>query len=266
MMRILLALFVLCSFAVAQESEPLPPQPPVGPRTPVASPATPMRGVNPTMLIRMRDQMTFELQQIQRQLGFIDPRDTQLHKTFTDRQAELLAELKDLNAQLKEQGIAAPDDAVAALPAPDMPRVPVIPPGVDPTLFPGGMPSPPLRDEEGRTSLPAPDMPRVPRNPLPNGMMGGIVPEMPGVMPMPPGVMPGEMSGFPITPPTPHDQDQAWVDSPWAPRPSKELAELKQTVDGLRKELGEMRETIKALETQIQLLNRNFLLMNQPPG
>ena len=258
MMRILLAFFVLCSFATAQELEPLPPQPPVGPRTPVASPTTPpMRGVNPTMLIRMRDQMTFELQQIQRQLGFIDPRDTQLHKTFTDRQAELLAELKDLNAQLKEQGIAMLDDATAT--HPDLPRIPAIPPGVDPTLIPGGMSSPPLRSEEVRIGLSVPDIPRDPRNPLPNEMMGGSVPGMPGIMPMPSNVIPV----VPAMPPTQFDQEQAWADSPWAPRPSKELAELKQTVDGLRKELGELRESIKALDTQIQLLNRNFLLMGQ---
>jgi uncharacterized coiled-coil DUF342 family protein len=47
------------------------------------------------------------------------------------------------------------------------------------------------------------------------------------------------------------------------PQPSKELTELKQTVDSLRKELSEMKESVKALETQIQLLNRNILL-SQP--
>jgi len=247
--RILLAFFVLCSFVVAQESEPVPPQPPIGPRTPVVAP---LRGMNPAAMLRMRDQMTFELQQIQRQLGFIDPRDEQLQKTLKDAQADLLAQLKGINAQLKEQGVPSPDDAADVLA--EIPRIPAIPPGVDPTLIPGGSPQP---------SGAFDPVPAAPRNPLPTGMMGGIVPGMPGV---PPGGM-APIPGVPAMPPrgpTEFDQDQAWADSPWAPKPSKELAELKQTVDGLRRELGEMRETVKALETQIQLLNRNILLMNPP--
>ena len=268
-MRVLFAFLFLCSFAVAQELESVPPQPPVGPRTPAV--AAPMRGMTPSMLIRMRDDMTRELQQIQRQLGFIDPGDAPLRKTLTEMQAELLTQLQDLNTRLKEQGVTG--DAADILPTPPgpatspaglPPRVPAIPPGVDPTLIPGGSPQPSVPPTVQRQIQMFGDvndpMSTAPRNPLPSGMMGGFVPGMPE---MPPNAVPG----VPATPPrspTPFDQDQAWSDSPWAPKPSKELAELKQTVDGLRKELGEMRETVKALETQIQLLNRNFLLMNPP--
>ncbi len=253
-----------------------------------------MRGMNPTIMLRMRDQMTHELQQIQRQLGFIDPQDTQLQKTLKDMQAELLAQLKDVNTQLKEQGVPLPDEALDALgaAATGKPNLPAIPPETDPTLIPGGMPQPATKAEDimvQRRTTPdeAADkmvVPRPmtkdetvdnmiqppPRNPLPNGMMGGFIPgQHGGMLGMPPGGMGGMPPAVPPNlgkSPTEFDQDQAWADSPWAPKPSKELSELKQTVDGLRKELGEMRETVKALETQIQLLNRNILLMNPAPA
>ena len=260
--RTIFAFFVLCSFAVAQESEPLPPQPPVGP--PRTSVVSPLRGMTPTMMLRMREQMTRELQQIQRQLGFINPQDAQLQKTLKDMQADLLAQVKDIDAQLKEQGVPLPTDVADA---PDRPNVPAIPPVADPTLIPGGTPQQPTKAEDlliqrpvtkdetaERMQVPAPV---VPANPLPTGMMGGIVPGTPGMLPQPPSPMQPQTSIVPFAP------------MPAVPsmgsEPSKEFVELKQTVDSLRRELGEMRDTIKALETQIQLLNRNFLLMNPPP-
>ena len=254
--RTLFAFFVLSFVAVAQESEPVPPQTPGIPRTPVVSP---LRGMNPSMLLRMRDQMTHELQQIQRQLGFIDPQDAQLQKTLKDMQAELLTQMKDINAQLTELGVPGLESTADPLrsTAVERPQIPSLPPGIDPTLIPGGSPQP------SETLGPVPN---VPRNPLPTGMTGGMpVPVVPSAPTIPSMEMMPPMPGVPVAPPrmpTEFDQDQAWADSPWAPRPSKELAELKQTVDGLRRELGEMRETVKALETQIQLLNRNFLLMS----
>ena len=259
--RTLFAVLVLCSFVVAQESEP----PPVGSRTPAISP---LHGMNPTMMLRMREQMTRELQQIQRQLGFISPQDAQLQKTLNDMQAELLAQVKSIDAQLKEQGVPVPTDVA------DRPNISAIPPGADPTLIPGGSPQQPMRAENILIQRPAtgdetvdrmviPQPSRMPTgqpdgmvtpipDPLPQGMMGGIIPGMP---PQQPGMMPGMVPGgmpFEAMPAVPS----------MMPEPSKELAELKQTVDALRKELGEMRDTIKALETQIQLLNRNFVLMN----
>jgi len=265
---VLFAFLCLCSFAVAQESESVPPQPPVGPRVPTVT--SPMGGMSPPMMLRLRDQMTRELQQIQRQLQFIDPSEVPLRKTLTDMQADILTQLQDINAQLKEQGISPQDDVVDTSPLPPasyrpqagMPRVPAIPPGTDPTLVPGGLSQPSTTPPVPRPILTFGDagdpVSTVPRNSLPSGMMGGFVPGMSEVPPYTP--MPGVPAPAPRIP-TAHDQDQAWADSPWAPRPSKELAELKQTIDGLRAELGEMRETTKALETQIQLLNRHFLLM-----
>ena len=259
-------LLLLCSLAVVQASEPGPLQlPPASlTRTAISPVVPPMGAMNPSMMLRLRDQMTRELQQIQRQLGFIDPSEVPLRKTLTDMQADILTQLQDINALLKEQGISPPDNTVDALPdSPVPPKVPAIPPGDDPTLVPGGVPQPSMMPPIQRAMPTFGDandpVSTAPRNPLPNGMMGGFVPGMPEVPPYTP--MPGVPAPVPRTPAA-HDQDQAWADSPWAPRPSKELAELKQTIDGLRKELGEMRETTKALETQIQLLNRHFLLMN----
>jgi len=107
-----------------------------------------------------------------------------------------------------------------------------------------------------------PPFPSPPVQAAPGGMTSG-----PGfgapMGAMPGGIMPSGVAPQPQRLPTEFDQDQAWANSPWVPQPSKELTELKQTVDALRKELGEMKETVKALETQIQLLNRNILL-SQP--
>ncbi len=279
--RILLACFLLGSaVAVAQEPAPQPAVPQPGAMRPEAAA---LHGMNPAMLMRMRDRLTFELQQTQRTLSFIDPNDTQLQKTLSDQQAELLSQLKEVNSQLTTQGLTPPDEA-----------------GMQPPVRPGGLPTPqppvfggspqPAAENNGmliqRAAKPDEMIPQpgMPRNPLPNGMMGGIVPTQPGpYTPMPPNPLPqGMMGGIippgapgmygnppPAVPQTPmqspseFDQDQLHATSPWAPKPSKELTELKQTVDSLRKELGEMRDSVKALEAQIQLLNRN-ILMSQP--
>lgn len=221
-----------------------------------------MPRMNPNMLLRMREQMTFEIQQTQRTLGFVDPSDTQLRDTLKQQQDELARQLKDINEQLKAQGVPVEGQEAAATGTAD-PTVPAtglssIPRAQDPTMVPGGLPQAPadpnlLIQRSG-----------MPGGPIQQGMSGGIG-TMPGMVQpsqLPPNMIPG--MGMPApTPPTEFDQDQAWANSPWTPQPSKELNELKQTVDSLRKELAEMKENIKALETQIQLLNRNILL-NQP--
>jgi DNA repair exonuclease SbcCD ATPase subunit len=202
----------------------------------------------------MRQQLTFELQQTQRTLGFIDPNDKQLITSLQEQQAELTNQLKEINAQLKTQGIPIenqepPTDVLTPKTTNIVPETPTLP--SDPNLLI-------QRRENSATDL---------KTQIESAL------QYPPPLPPPFQPIPGERnpqnflpaeSGKTL-PPTPFDQDQAWADSPWVPKPSKELAELKQTVDSLRKEITDLKETVKALETQIQLLNRNILLSQPKP-
>lgn len=223
-----------------------------------ASPSS-LPPMNPAMLLRLRDQLTYELRQTERTLGFIDPSDAALTATLKEQQTELVNQLKEITTRLKAQGIPVegePDAASAALPIPRVPTessLPVLPRAADPTLVPGGVPQPATDPNlliQRPPGTPIPGMPAYPMSP-------GFEPAIDGSLPSRP------QTPTPTPVPTPFDQDRAWADSPWAPQPSRELSELKQTVDVLRREITDMRETIKALETQIQLLNRNILL-SQP--
>ena len=287
--RILFSLAVLmlaCPLLVAQD---VPPRPPVVPPAPTTQDMTPpMPRMNPSMLLRMRNQLTFELQQTQRTLGFLDPADTQLSTTLKEQQTDLVKQLKDIDTQLKAQGVPVENlqDPTAAAPGMPGAALPETPKATDPTLVPGGSPQPPadpnlLIQQRLTTGMPGA---------MPGGMSAGMhgstpQPGMPGMFPGTPMVNPmlppqtpynlqqpgGTMPYPPVTPtmtpptpPTQFDPDQAWANSPWVPQPSKELTELKQTVETLRREIGEMKESVKALEAQIQLLNRNILLNQQP--
>jgi hypothetical protein len=211
--------FLAVSIVLAQQEEtPLPVIP---------SPAKPAVKSNPAMLMRLRGQLAFELQQTQRTLGFVDPNDVQLVEMLKTQQAELTNQLKDITAQLS--GAGAP-----------------VPPAGEPLVIPDA-PVP-----EKRTAIPT----SVDSMSMPNPFLAPPAHVGPPVItPMP--QRPRDQRSVP---PTQFDQDQAWSDSPWSPQPSKELTELKQTVESLRKDVGELKETVKALETQIQLLNRNILL------
>ncbi|GHT38444.1 hypothetical protein FACS189427_12540 [Planctomycetales bacterium] len=199
-----------------------------------------MPRMNPAVLMRMRDQMTFELQQTQRQLNFIDPADTQLRDSFTERQNELVKQIKDINEQLKA-ATALPEGMTHPAAANGLPERRQLPNAEIPDTLPNPLPM-------GQQNLP----PNLPKHFDPVMFSGGN-PAMPAVLP------PAPQS----TPPAAFDQEQAFANSPWIPQPSKELTELKKSVESLRKETEELKTSIKALEAQIQLLNRNILL-SQP--
>lgn len=242
----------LVSSALAQETPAQPAeQPPVQApeyQAPMYQPNAPaLPRVNPAVLLKMKNDLSFELQNIQRTLGVIDPSDAELKKTLTEQQAELVNQLKDINSQLKSQGFPTENEM---------------------GTLPPGMPAPPKKNDTlmggGQERIPSPNwaQPRTTDNPpalpaIPNGM--GLPPNLPE--PMPPGAMVPAIPNY--TPPQPFDQDRAWGNSPWVPQPSQELTNLKQTVESLRTEITSLKETVKALETQIQLLNRNILL-SQP--
>lgn len=234
-----------------------------------------MPRMNPAMLLKMREQITFEIQQTQRTLGFIDPADTQMQSVLKQQQEELTQQLKDINEQLKNQGVPIDGQPLTVTTTPDIPAgnmatgslteraLPSVPRAQDPTLIPGGLPQTPadpnLLIQRQPPIVPTTSPVYDPKNPYSQSQTSRN--EFNPIDPGPNATLlhtPG-LSALP----TEFDQDQAWNQSPWAPQPSKELAELKQTVDSLRKELAEMKTNIKALETQIQLLNRNILL-SQP--
>ncbi len=229
-------------FVFAQEL-PVPLQPPE------------MSGrISPTQLLRIRSQLTRDIQESQRILGFIDPADTQLVALHKEQQAELLSQLKEINEQLKAQGFPTGNEVAPA----EEPTLPPRPRAEDPTLVPGGTPRAPadpnlLVQRRGETP--------------PN--FGAVMPGATNIDALPPELRAvleqsrqPELSsvatpGMPIsTPPTAFDQDQAWSESPWAVQPSKELTSVKESVESLRKEVVELKETVKDLEAQIRLLNR----------
>ena len=204
--------------------------------------------------MRMRQQLTAELQQVQRMLSFVNPNETQLIDTLRAQQAELAKQINDVSQQLQvfgtpSTGEVPPDSTFSGgmLPLPsarevEMPNMPRL---TDPTLMPSSVPQfLPFQSAQSQF----PPYYQSSQQPFYPGMPVGQTPIVPDFPPMFPGPQPG------------NDQDQSWTTSSWGPKPPKELTEIKQSVESLRKEIAELKETIKVLETQIQLLNRNVLL------
>ena len=198
--------------------------------------------------MRMQQQLTQELQQVQRMLSVIPPSETQYIEMMKTQQAELMKQLKDVAQQL--QAFETPPETANALQGGEtrIPEMSNIPLGMDPRMqgMPG-MPQQPMSPWMGQ-------MERMPMQP-PVRPYSDIAPVAP-----PPTIVPYTP---PMQNPTWGDQNQAWGgNNPWGPNPapSKELVEMKQSIDAMRKEIAELKETVKTLETQIQLLNRNIVL------
>ena len=223
----------------------------------VALPVFAQNGLDPMITrgnqdayIRMQQQLTQELQQVQRMLSVIPPGETQYIEMMKTQQAELMKQLKDVAQQL--QAFEIPPETANALQGRDarIPEMPAMPP-VDPRMpGMGGMPQQPMSPWLGQGQT----MPMQP----PVRPYSDIAPVAP------------PQTIVPYTPPMPNptwgDQNQAWGgNNPWGPNPapSKELVEMKQSVDAMRKEIAELKETVKTLETQIQLLNRNIVLSDR---
>lgn len=203
---------------------------------------------DPAFLMPMREKITNELQQIQRMRGIVNSNDTQLIESLDSQQAELTKQLRDIMQQMQ----AGPT-------APSAERIPQMPGGMGGGMMGGMQEMPPNLGGMGMIPQQMPPMP---------GMMGGMgmmpqqIPPMPQV---PPYLLPQE--ALPQTSPYPvfgggynsYDLNRGET-AHWGPRLPKELTEVKQSVESLRREIAELKETIKVLETQIQLLNRNILL------
>jgi hypothetical protein len=185
--------------------------------------------LSPNDLIRMREELNFRLQETQQMLRFVNPMDTQHIEQLHADQAELTQKLREvLHQQMQPPAVHG-----AARNPSQMPGMPnmmnAMPNAMQPhhqafQHVPSQSISSPWQMPTNRNlDSPFPTMPTMPITPHPIGVQ-------------PFGVMPPET------------------------RMLQELSAMRQSVDSLQREVGELRETIKVLETQIQLLNRNFLL------
>ena len=208
---------------------------------------------DPAFLTRMREQLTFELRETQRQQSIINPNDFQLAEIIRTRQAELARQINDVTSLLQTLGSPGSGETL-----PGTGTLNGFPPSVQqgtPSVQ-HGLPSrqpvepgmPPVIPMPGNQNFNN----SMPVLPVPGGTYYpptyGNVPPFEPMMPVPPSW------GGP--------QAQAFDAAPWGPRLPKELAEVKQSVDSLQREIVELKELVRRLETQIQLLNRTVLLLS----
>ena len=188
------------------------------------------------LLQRMQADLALQLQETQRMLGLVGPNDRQLADMLRTQQQDLTRQLRDVMLQLQGPGTGMADlDDIPAIPQGRVRNDDMSPMPFDP-----------------RIQRPIPQIPvqsQVPQQLL-NAISGAGI-DVTAFPPATPYFNP------PMTPPIPNDLPS------WGPRPPRELIEMKQSIDMLQREVGELRETIKALETQIQLLSRNILLLDR---
>ncbi len=211
--------------------------------------------MSPSQLLRMRQDLTFQLQESQRVLALIGTEDKQLVELHQQQQKEIVEQLKDIETQLTTQRAAMP--GVVPNAGPDQPT---LPPGfnmMNPTLPPSAIPG--STTAESPMMSPANRYPGSLYRPYYSASPPSQSPAVPQATTPLPNAQPAEFGQSEF------DQSQAWANSPWAPQPSKELSDMKNTVEALRREIDELKNSVKALEAQIQLLNRNILL-TQPPA
>jgi len=229
---------------------------------------------DPALLMRMRDQLSIELQRTQQTLGIVlvqNPNDVQLIETLTTQQADLARQINEVMRQLHSP--SPPNIGGAGLPGADarLGGFTVLPPGLAGIIerqIPDARQTEPVMPL-GIAMPPENIMPRMPGG----SMMGGMPPGMPM-----PGITPGMLGGYhpqpsmlhnmpmPPAPVMPNNapqwgnHQQAWEEAHWGPRLPRELTEMRQSVESLQREISSLRDTVRQLETQIQLLNRNILL------
>ncbi|MDR0327827.1 MAG: hypothetical protein LBI05_05985 [Planctomycetaceae bacterium] len=228
---------------------------------------------DPALLTRMKQELSRKIQEIQLMLGYVS--DAQLVETLTNQQAELTRQLLEVTQQMPKttpiQGFSRAADISPEQMLPGMldslapePRGRVIPtPDSIPNRRDFSLPMMPMPGGFGGMNVPPTDPYQNPRPPMDPYKQQYDSPNMGGGMGIPPAGM-GGMGGYPGGmmggPTSAMDHDRMWEATPWGPRLPRELTETKQAVDALRKEVADLKDTVKALETQIQLLNRNMLL------
>ena len=201
---------------------------------------------DPTLLSRMKEQLSHQLQNTQRMLIHVNPSDTQLVDALTTQQAEFSKQLREISELMQS--------------SPQLSGMPTardirdIPQESTPLTGQAGIPSMMPQRRDYGWQMQESVIPQTPTRMLPGMPEPPVQPPYNQMPPMP------QMYGPPYGGPNWADQDRTWEATPWGPRLPKELTDLKQSIESLKKEIGELKDTIKALETQIQLLSRNILL------
>jgi len=205
---------------------------------------------DPAYLMQLREGFTFQLQDIQRVLAVLNPSDVRTRETLEARQAELTQQLRDVVQQLQ----SAPQQGMGRNAGMMQPSGMGMPPNlpVQQQWAPGGM---------GGMMPPGvsdPNLMNMNRGGL--DAMTGLPPAMQPSMMQPP--MPMMQQPAPIMPIPPQwaAQNPAWGGTAPDTALLKELTEVKQTLDALRREVSELKEMMKMLETRLQLLNRDMIL------
>ena len=215
---------------------------------------------DPAFLTQTRERLSIDLRDTERALSVINPNDTQLVEVLKTRQADLTRQMNDVVRQLQMPGSPNITERV--------------PPGIETRspLAPGYQPLQPVQP------LTPPEPPRTEAV-----MMSPYTVADPQYVPVSPHVpLPGMPGGaynpynpplyHPALPPTPVDPGDRqnfsqWGSQPptweWGPRLPRELIEVKQSMESMQREIAAIRGTVKALETQIQLLNRTVLLSSE---
>ena len=188
---------------------------------------------DPALLMQMQQDIMLRLQDTHRLLGFVNPNDTATTELLTARQEELTQQLRDVMQQIH------------APPPPHQPSIIGMPPGVgrNAGVMPADMPNP---------AMPPGNMqPFAPNNGFPPSM--APAPMAPAWGNLPPMMVPQQH----------FHHSHGWGGPAPEARPARELTEMQQSIESLRKEVAELKATVRALETQIQLLNRNILLIDR---
>ena len=200
---------------------------------------------DPALLMRLQQDLHFQLQTIQRTLSIVNPAsDPTTYEMLSNRQAELSQQIRDITEQLQtpqpRQGFNEISSAGRSV----------------------NMPPQPGEMSPGRAST----QPMEPVTRLPGGVQH-FDPSQHGNWNMHMQPMPVQMQQPMMQPPQMHNPmmpvQSIWGTPPPEVRPARELVEMQQSVEALRREVSELRETIRTLETQIQLLNRNILLLER---
>jgi len=240
-------------------------------------------GLPPQMLEPIRSNLMAELKNVQNMLTIVDSKnDPQFSEHLKNRQADLLKQVQDIDSQLKSPA-ASPGGLPGAIltPPPPPQGVPV---NVSPFL------SAPVPMQEKMSPVNPPMSPTAPLSPvLPNpnaekirnleiavqqlrvaGQQGLADQAQIQIEQLKAAAIPAPV----IPQPIPFNPENAAFASPWMTQPSKEIVDLKNTVESLRSEIQELGTAIKALEVQLQILNRNSIhesgrldqVLAQPPA
>jgi len=213
----------------------------------MAGPQPQFHGMSPDTLLRLREELTMQIQQIQQQIGRQSPNDTQFTQFLLTQRAETMQQLQAVEAQL--QATAADLQDPARMPPQDMsmgmppgwqqPQPGMMGGGMTPEMFQQMMQMQQMQQMQQRQQMP------------PEFGSWQQQMQMPQERPMPFGPPPAQQQGRYIA---------QWNTPQFDPMmPGQEVVVLQQAITDLRSEISGLRDQIRSLESQIQLLIRNTM-------